>query len=350
MPVLVIACWFLAAIGGGTTVTRAPHTGQTAISADDLLQRRMGLTATELREVRGGAAVVKSLESSARHELAHLGVVGIRLHSDEFIKRFRDIERFERGPGIPQIGRFSDPPRLADLASLTLPTEDLRALQTCRPGDCDLKLSAEAMHRLRTQVNWTSPDAARQANDAMRRLLLDLVLAYQARGNEALGRYDDGAKPMLIAEEFKALLTRPHLGPVPAQALVTYLSEFPRGRPQNAEEFFYWSIVEFGLKPTIRINHVVIYPWTEAASTVAYVIATKQIYASHYFHTTLEWRFLLNHAAADARGFYLLSLIRSRNDGMTGVAGSLLRPIISRRSRSAVRRYLEYVKGQMERE
>ena len=31
---------------------------------------------------------------------------------DEFVDLFRDIERFERGPGIPQIGRFGSPPRI----------------------------------------------------------------------------------------------------------------------------------------------------------------------------------------------------------------------------------------------
>jgi hypothetical protein len=346
-PTPGIACSLIAVIVG-TAVEGTPRAQAPATAAEHLLQHRMALSAQELRELRAGAAVVKSLESGARQELAHLGVVGIHMRSDEFVTRFRDIERFERGPGIPQIGRFSDPPRLADLASLTLPIDDVKALQTCRPGDCDVKLSAEGMNRVRAQVNWTSPDATRQANDAMRRLLLDLVLAYQARGNEALGHHDDRTTSLPIAEEFKALLAQPNIVPVPVQSLLSYLRDFPRNRPHNAEEFFYWSLVTFGLKPTIRINHVVLYPLTGAPSNVPYVIATKQVYASHYFHTTLELRFLLNQSAAVAPGFYLLSIVRSRNDGMTGFSGSLLRPIISRRSRTGVRRYLEYVKRQME--
>ena len=40
--------------------------------------------------------------------------------SSRFVDRFRDIERFERGPGILQIGRFCSAPRIEDLASLTL--------------------------------------------------------------------------------------------------------------------------------------------------------------------------------------------------------------------------------------
>ena len=309
----------------------------------------MALAPAELRQLRAGAAIVKSLTSSARQELLHLGVVRIQKPSAEFITRFRDIERFERGPGIPQIGRFSTPPRLEDLASLTVPQADVTALQACRPGDCDLKLSGEMMTRLRAQVPWTSPTATERANEALRRMLLELVLAYQSRGNAALLRYDDGTQSLPVAEEFNALLAQPTVTPVAVPALLAYLRDFPNNRPAHAEEFFYWAVVEFGLKPTIRLNHVVIVPLVGEGSPVAYAIATKQIYASHYFHTTLELRFLVNDVAADTPGFYLLSIIRSRNDGMAGFTGSLLRPIISRRSRSGVRRYLEYVKRQMER-
>ena len=112
-----------------------------------------------------------------------------------------------------------------------------------------------------------------------------------------------------------------------------------------------WSVVDFGLKPTIRVNHVTIYRLSgSSSSNVSYVIAIKQLYASHYFHSTLELRFLVDDDRRPGRpGFVLVSITRSRNDGMTGFTGSLLRPIINRRSRNAVRRYLEHVKRQVER-
>lgn len=110
-------------------------------------------------------------------------------------------------------------------------------------------------------------------------------------------------------------------------------------------------MVDFGLKPTIRVNHVVIHPLAERPSTgVAYAIATKQLYASHYFHTTLELRFLVDRIDPAGRaGSTLISVTRSRNDGMTGFRGLFLRPIIRRRSRDAVRGYLEHVRRQVER-
>jgi hypothetical protein len=97
------------------------------------------------------------------------------------------------------------------------------------------------------------------------------------------------------------------------------------------------------------VNHVVIYPIADSASGVSHVIAIKQLYASHYFQSTLEYRFLADAApAADRRGFYLLSITRSRIDGTNGMTGALLRSIVNRRSRSAVRGYLEHLKRQVE--
>ena len=122
------------------------------------------------------------------------------------------------------------------------------------------------------------------------------------------------------------------------------------GRPSGAEDVFYWSTVDFGLKPTVRVNHVIIYPLAARPSGVSHVIAIKQLYASHYFHAALELRFLVDdESRANRRGFCLVSLTRSRVDGTTGLKGSLLRPVISRRSRGAVRGYLEHLKRQVER-
>jgi hypothetical protein len=129
-------------------------------------------------------------------------------------------------PVSPQIGRFGIPPRPEDLASLTLPAKDVTALPTCRPGDCDVKLSTSAMTRFRNQVNWSSPNAALQAHDVARALILELVHAYQANGNAALGQYDDGGEPLLVTEEFRALLTSGNLLPLPVPGLMAYLEEY----------------------------------------------------------------------------------------------------------------------------
>ena len=316
-----------------------------------LLTERLGFSADDVRALEQGSAVIRSLDAPVRQEVAHVGAVYVDVPPDEFVQRFRDIERFERGPGIPQIGRFGSPPRIEDLHALTLPAEDVEELPKCRPGDCEVKLSAEAMRRFLREVDWSSAHAADRATEIAREAILDLVLAYQAEGNAALGSYVDGSRPLPVAEQFRSLLASRDALPVPVPALLACLEDYPRGLPDGADEFFYWTVVDFGLKPTIRVNHVVIHPLADRRSTgVAYAIATRQLYASHYFHTTLELRFLVDRTDAAGRASSaLISVTRSRNDGMTGFRGLFLRPIIRRRSRDAVRNYLEHVKRQVER-
>src|SRR4029450_7488685 len=69
------------------------------------LLRQRGFAAADLRARDAGQAVVKSLDTPVRRELAHFGIVYIAAPAERFVDRFGDIERFERGPGIPQIGR-----------------------------------------------------------------------------------------------------------------------------------------------------------------------------------------------------------------------------------------------------
>ena len=325
--------------------------GQPGSPVERLLIGRLGFDADDLRALERGSAVIRSLDTPVRQELAHVGVVYVDAPPDEFVELFRDIERFERGPGIPQIGRFGSPPRIEDLHALTLPAEDVAELPKCRPGDCEVKLSADAMDRFLREVDWSSAAASRRASEIAREMILELVLAYQAEGNAALGSYVDDDRPLLVADQFRALLASRDPLPAPVPALLAYLGDYPRGLPDGADEFFYWTVVDFGLKPTIRVNHVTILPLADRSSTaVAYAIATRQLYASHYFHTTLELRFLVDRAGGSGQGgAALVSITRSRNDGMTGFRGWFLRPIIRRRSRDAVRVYLEHVRRQVER-
>lgn len=311
----------------------------------------MDFSADDLRALDDGAVVITTLDTRVRQELAHIGVVYLDASPGEFVDRFRDIETFERGPGIPQIGRFSSPPRMEDLQDLTLPEADLEALPHCRPGDCELKLSTDGMERFRNEVDWSSPSAAQEANQIARDMILELLLAYRTEGNRALGHYADSDKPMLVAEQFRGLLTNRDPLPNSVPALLTYLEHYPLGLPPGADEFFYWTVADFGLKPTIRVNHVTIYPLVDGSLPGdAYVIAIKQLYASHYFHTTLELRFVTDHQLeSDRHGSTLVSITRSRNDGMTGFKGFFLRPVIRGRSRDAVRGYLEHVRRQVER-
>ena len=104
----------------------------------------------------------------------------------------------------------------------------------------------------------------------------------------------------------------------------------------GSTDFFYWSLNEFGLKPLFRMNHVVIYPLGEDHNA-GVAIACKMLYASHYFHSALELRFLVRDTANPTDvGFFLISVNRSRSDGLTGLFGSILKSQAVKRAREGV--------------
>ena len=141
-------------LGAALLIAATVPRAQSGSDLEGLLTDTMGFSDADLRALDAGSAVIRSLDTSMREELAHVGVVYVDAAPEQFLERFRDIEQFEKGPGIPQIGRFDSPPRSTDLASLTLPIGDFAALSRCRPGDCDVKLSAAAMSRFRRGKSW----------------------------------------------------------------------------------------------------------------------------------------------------------------------------------------------------
>ena len=79
-------------------------------------------------------------------------------------------------------------------------------------------------------------------------------------------------------------------------------------------------------------------------------VAIKQLYASHYFHTALDVSVCIVDATKPQRhGFYLITLKSSEQDGLTGMKGSVLRKIITDKTRSSLESALASVKTMVER-
>jgi hypothetical protein len=121
-----------------------------------------------------------------------------------------------------------------------------------------------------------------------------------------------------------------------------YLLGFPRETLPNATSILYWQEAKFGLKPTIRINHLVI---DEVPERV--VIASKMLYASHYFWTAIELRVLVPDPAHG--GFWFASVNRSRSDGLSGFVGSLIRGKVRSEAEKGMLAALNITKTTMER-
>lgn len=127
-----------------------------------------------------------------------------------------------------------------------------------------------------------------------------------------------------------------------------YLLAYPNAKPANVENTFYWSRVKFGLKPTLRVVQVVTMRGNPDDS-IAYAVAEKQLYSSHYFETALDLSFCVR-GSNDPKtpGFYLVTAMGSDQAGLTGPKGSIVRKTAVGRSVSNLRDALTSIKNALE--
>lgn len=304
-----------------------------------VLGDELGFTPAQVTAVQRGEVVAITLPGSVDREVAVAGAVRISTPPERLVEVVRDVERLESGPGFLQTRKLATPPALDDFAALRLPPEDVKALKRCRPGRCEVKLGQGALDLL-GRIDWRSKDAADAVNALARRVSLDYVVAYQQGGNEALAVYRDTDRPLFIALEFDDMVRRTPLLSGSLSWLARDLIEYPRApRAAGVEDVFYWSMAEFGLKPVLRLNHLVIQP-AHGAGEVRYAIATKQLYASHYFHTALELRAAIDDPERPGRSHYLVSLNVARSDGLTGLFGGLVKSKARSGSRAGLEKAL----------
>jgi len=323
---------FCTALAAATTISATSGThaqsGSLPPALDHYLSEVVKLTSAQQRDLVGGAPVTKLLPADESKEVAVFGAIWINAPIQRFVEAMKDIENFERGAAFRVTKRISTPPALADFAALRLPDKDLREIPNCRLGDCVIKVSEQGLRRFRDEVDWRGPDPSAQANQVMRQLSLEYVNAYLAEGNTRLAVYRDNSRPTSVASEFREMTDQmPELTDYLPE-LRDYLLNFPRVALLDVTSFLYWQETDFGLRPTIRISHVTI---REKPNDT--VVASKMIYASHYFWTGIELRVLL----PDPRrgpGFWLVTVSRSRSDGLSGFTGWFVR----RRARSEVER------------
>jgi hypothetical protein len=302
--------------GAGQSEPREPH---------NFLRNHIGFTDTDFQNLDEGQAVTKVLRSDVKTEVAVFGIVWVDAPLDSFVRWQKDIERFEGGDAVQAIKKISDPPKLEDFDNLTLPEEDLKAIPKCKVGDCEVKVGEQSLARLQNEVDWSAPDAHDQANRLIRQIVLEFTREYVQNGDRSFGALRDKKRPLFIDQEFDGLLENSPFLIEYIPEFHRYLDDYPNAELPGAESFLYWSKVKFGLRPTVRLSHVVVYPMGPGEDA-SVAIGGKMLYASHYFHTALELRFLVKDAARpDAEGFYLLSLNRSRSDGLTGLFGGIVR-------------------------
>lgn len=285
------------------------------------LQQSMRLTPSEMDGAVSGTPVVKVLESRDTLEVAVFGIVSIGVPRSFYVRRATDFATSLGGPQRRRFALFSDPAHASDVASFSLPHDDVADLARCRPGSCTVKLSAEAMTAFRASLDPAPPSVDSAANAFFRRRLVDYVTAYRDRGNAALTAYEDQGTRTAVARVFDAMLSQSPYVYQYGPSLERYLRNYPRDRPADLHEAIYWSEDDLpSLRPTLSLTHVVAYAPPEIPGTT--LIASKQLYADHYLDGALELAAVVDRPA-DSAGVYLVLLRRLHFDNLP--SGGLLR-------------------------
>ena len=308
-----------------------------------VLARDLKFSPSHLVDLTRGKIIKHTIDAPAPGEIAIVGAARVRASADHFVEHVRDIVSFKSGPDVLQIGRFSHPPTIEDLAPLTIGTTDLD-LRDCRVGDCDIRLPAEVIKRFQHEIDWKASDANQRAAMLFKEVLVENLNAYVSGGPGRIVQYDDDNRTVRPVDDFAGLMKNSRYIGALVPGLPEHLLSFPSNPVTGAEDFLYWSKEKFGLTPFITVTHVTIVPLPNSRT---YVITSKDVYSSRYFDASLALT-IASGVTGSSDAFYLVYANRSRANALKGTLSGLRRSIVERRVRNSVEENLKLTRQRLE--
>jgi hypothetical protein len=244
------------------------------------------LTPEQQASLERGEAIVEPVRTGERRDVAVMGVIHVNRPRAEVVKLTRATEGAAIGAAHGFMHRLSTPATPDDFAALRLTEDDLKALSRCKQDACNLKLAAEDMARLRSIVDSAGANAPLDAESYFRWRLVELVNAYHSRGNAAMYVYNDRGS-VHAGSAFDAMLADSCRLVAAAPELTQFLLHYPRAEEPGESSVVYWALDSLPrTHPTLRVMQEVML--TPAVEPRVSIIATKQLYANHYFEAGLE--------------------------------------------------------------
>lgn len=334
LQVFMLACILL---GSAASTIQA----QTSLGElQKLLQEKSALAQTDFDALQRGETITRLAPVHDKSELAVSGLVSLRASADDFLRSYRESLTHSDNAAVLAVGRFGATPALADLQELTLEPGDIEDLKSCAVGNCRLKLSSAMIERFAREVNWQAPDHAQQATQLFKTLLLEYVRDYRARGDAALIEYHDKQDEIRVADESRAVGS----GSGYLNDILATLATPERSELQPLEDLIVWSKIKFGLKPVIAVNHVTIYKRDRELGPQVLAVS-KQIYANHYFNSSLALTAFVTVAGPSS---YLVYENRSRADGLEGPFSKFKRSLVEKKVLAGLHGILEHTKLTLE--
>ena len=331
-----------------TVGSTRPGSSRSKPDLETFFRQNIGLTQDQIAAIRSGQPVAKTLPSRTPAEVFLLGAIYIHATPESYLKFAHDFDRLRTLPNYLALGVFNDPPQPSDLKGFSFDSDDIQGLKSCKPGDCLVQMPASSIEELQRSIDWSAAGVNEQVNQHLQKAALQGLITYQREGNQALGVYNDKRDPTEVPQQFAYMLSYSKALPENLPDFYHYLLDYPRGKPANVEDTFYWARVKFGLKPTLRVVQMMTMKGT-STDPVAYAIAEKQLYSSHYFETALDLAYCVRGSGDPTQpGFYLIMTMGSEQAGLTGVKGSIVRKAAVGRSVSNLQGALTTIKNTLE--
>jgi len=273
-------------------------------------------------------------------ELAVVAATRTTAAPARLISWMRRVDVVQRGRYVSNVGRFSNPPELDDVAAVTLEDQDFEDIRTCQPGDCGLKLSVAEILQLRERLG---PGAIwkRDAEEAFRGAVLERARSYLAGGDFALPADEDDSP---ADTRFATLAAHLGLESPRLPGVAEYLRRYPRlDHPDVVESFLYWSRETLGFKPITSITHLTLMQSDTPGMPQALAIS-KQVYANHYKDGAVA----VTAIAGSPGNQYLVYAHRSTVDVLDGIFGGVARRIVERRVKEEAPGILEALRARLE--
>jgi hypothetical protein len=273
-----------------------------------------------------------SVVESEGHEVAVFSAMAVdgRVDADRLTAWLRNIRALKQSKYVLALERFSMPPRLEDLGALSLDDGDLDEVKRCRPGKCGLKLTAAEIGDMQRTIRAAGQGWKAAVQATFRQIVLQRVQAYVQKGQVGLPNYADRERGPSLDASFRALVQHSPFLAARVPQLGEYLTQPRPDPPAGGESFLYWSKEKLGNKPVVTVTHVVILRVGTGGPDV--VVASKQLFATHYMDGSLGLTALLSEPSTNRR--YLAYLNRTNLDVLGGFWGGLVRMVLERRLKS----------------
>ncbi len=312
-----------------------------------MLRSDAGFQDSDFAALDKGETVVRSLKRDEKREVSICGVIKLQNMPEISLPALVEKLSQRTNKTVMKWGVFGNPPVADDLQTLELEDRDLDEMKKCEVGNCDLKLSADMINRLRNEVNWAAPDHGARAMQLYRQMLTEYVVDYLKNGNKALLQYDNRKTPVRLADDHRMLLDGALFLDEISPEFGKYLRQFPGFELSGVENTVDWTKVDFGLKPILSITHTTSYTFQDN-NIPQFLIATKGIYASRYIDSSLALILLIRESAGETSNAYLVFTNISRSNSLSGLFSGLKRSIVSSESEGRVRDMLVESKAKLQ--